>query len=206
MTSSRVWLAPMLDGILLGWVLVDTCACKLLMRHQTQLRNPPDFNAIMIFGGEGIPRKGSGVQDWASLATISIAKLPLLRVASGKVLTGKLVVGVGTIFEDFEDHEGGLTKHSLYNCLAHRRRRPGLGAADFPKGTRIRVASPYLKLMRSADRGVRVDDPSEIQVDVDRRPDLFQDLAGTREEGRRLFRDGLFQAAAEAYWRGVRAV
>lgn len=126
------------------------------------------------------------------LVAISVADLPLLQVAHGRVLHGTLVsdpsVGVA-VTGIFEDQAGGRCRLILYNCVPGGGEEAHDPAEAFPQGARVSIAEPYLDVMVDGIRSVRVDDPSGIHVGVGAGPSPIADLA-----------------AAEASWRAVRAV
>jgi hypothetical protein len=100
---------------------------------------------------------------------VSIRDLNIFETAEGKVLEGTIVtspivmVGITTFLED---SNGDVIQLGLYNQLSNT--RPGYsGIAQavvmFPKGTRLAIAEPFLKIFHDGrGRGVRVDEPSEV--------------------------------------------
>lgn len=99
--------------------------------------------------------------------------MALKRVAPPTPSARKLVaepiaiVGVSTILED---QAGGLVRLNLFNCLPGGATGPAaqdLAQRTFPRGTRISIAEPFLKIMLDGTRVVRIDDPSDVRVQVD---------------------------------------
>ena len=71
-------------------------------------------------------------------------------------------VGITTILEDAA---GDHIQLGLYNQLpggAVGPRSLKLAQRHFPKGARVRIAEPFLKIFRDGKRGVRVDDPGVL--------------------------------------------
>ena len=68
-------------------------------------------------------------------------------------------MGITTILEDAA---GDHIQLGLYNQLpggAVGQRSLKLAQRHFPKGARVQIAEPFLKIFRDGKRGVRVDDP-----------------------------------------------
>eukprot|EP00971_Amphidinium_carterae_P082818 1638725-Amphidinium_carterae.1 len=110
-------------------------------------------------------------REWKTLHPIGVEDLKLFQVATGGVLSGRLVtdpfatVGVTTFLED---SKGALVQLGLYNML------PGaptgkklllMAEQRFPKGTKLSIAEPFYKIFRDGKRGVRVDDPPDVRVE-----------------------------------------
>jgi len=157
------------------------------------------------------PTERSGTRrDWSALAPVGAADLPLFAVATGRVLQGRLIVdpivmiGVTTILED---DRGNIVQLGLYNALpggATGQTAFEVASKTFPNGARIRIAEPYLKIFRDGNRGVRVDDPADLRVELDRQLEVQRDLASAKEEGNKLFGKRQFHAAAAEYRRALR--
>ena len=139
----------------------------------------------------------------------------LFQSVKGACIEGTLVanplaaVGVTTILQ--EEGTGAIVKLGLYNCV------PGglTGAAMaerattmFAKGTRVVVREPYLKIMSCGTRGVRVDSPNDLRLITTYASSgsvSAEVNAAARTQGKLLFQDGQFIAAAELYKTAARA-
>lgn len=179
----------------------------ILNERRKELANP---EKPQVFSTGGTVAERSGRRHiWKSLRSISATGLPLFQVATGRVLEGKLIVdpvvsvGITTILAD---DWGSIVQLGLYNALpggASGGAAWGLATKKFSKGTRLRIAEPYLKIFRDGNRGVRVDDPADLGFDSD---DMGQaGLSKTKEEGNALFAENHFHAASGAYWSGLKA-
>ncbi|CAK0835643.1 unnamed protein product [Prorocentrum cordatum] len=176
-------------------------------------RSRSDAQEVGVFTSNSTvvkPGSAKSLADWAALAPISIEALKLFEVAKGRCLQGVLVVdpiasvGVTTFLED---SAGSVIQLGLYNQL------PGaptggqvfrLAQTIFPKGTRIRIAEPFLKIFRDGNQGVRVDDPGDLIVDGGAACGTGSAKAA-RERGNDFVKGGEFHAAAAEYWRGLRS-
>mmetsp|Transcript_16946 Transcript_16946/g.59232 ORF Transcript_16946/g.59232 Transcript_16946/m.59232 type:complete len:854 (+) Transcript_16946:85-2646(+) len=146
-------------------------------------------------------------RDWSAMRPVGISELRLFQVSSGSVLVGRLVtspmvtVGITTILED---SSGRVIQLGLYNQLpggASGKSSSSLAEKMFPKGTRLRIAEPFLKIFRDGNRGVRVDDPADVRIEGS--PGQAE-LGAVRQEGKTLVAAAQFHAAAMTYWGGLR--
>eukprot|EP00971_Amphidinium_carterae_P025368 500714-Amphidinium_carterae.1 len=114
-------------------------------------------------------------RQWKALRPIGVEDLKLSQVSTGCVLSGRFVVdpvpmiGVTTLLED---SKGSLVQLGLYNMLpgAPTVRPTGkkallMAEERFPKGTKLSIAEPFFKIFLDGNRGVRVDDPSDVRVE-----------------------------------------
>ncbi|KAJ9451341.1 hypothetical protein DIPPA_31932 [Diplonema papillatum] len=95
---------------------------------------------------------------------VRVRDLQLMAVNEGCVLEGKTVVsavgmvGVQTVLEDAN---GEWVEVGLYNLAD----APGCDMSGvLPKGCRLTIREPYLKLFKSGRIGIRVDDPADITI------------------------------------------
>ena len=164
-------------------------------------------------------RKDSVSAARGDLRRILFNELVLFQPVRGACIEGTLVanpsavIGVTTVLQ--EDRTGTVVKLGLYNCVPGGLTGDAMAeraATMFAKGTRVVVREPYLKIMSCGTRGARVDSPNDLrlvateassgstsaQAEVDPGP-------VARTQGKQLFQDGQFIAAAELYKMAARA-
>jgi tetratricopeptide (TPR) repeat protein len=184
----------------------------------------------MYFTSRSVVKHGSslsaenGTLDWSKFQKITISDLKLFESCKGCVLEGTLVtdsftpiVGTSTLLED---ERGNVIKITLYNFLpsgVSGDDANALGKQMLPKGSRVKIAEPFYKIFRDGSRGIRVDDPNEIQVICspkskqqptshknnigkgDSREHQEEILLHGKQEANRLFEKKLYFAASESY-------
>jgi len=150
-------------------------------------------------------------RKWDSLRPIHVDDLKLFQVAKGCVLSGQLVgdpfatVGVTTLLED---SSGSVVQLGLYNMLpgGPTGRKAFLMAEQmFPKGTKLSIAEPFLKIFQDGNRGVRVDDPPDVRFEAGEAEGSVAALDDVRSRGKELVKEKAYAAAATVYWQGLRA-
>jgi tetratricopeptide (TPR) repeat protein len=159
-------------------------------------------------------KRGSALPDWKKLRRIGVSELDLFATAKECYLEGEIVgeailpVLGGTVL--IQDSDGGLVVVHFYNVLPAGIR--GMEAdpllkAKFPMGASMRVAEPFLKILREGSIGVRVDDPSDIAVLPRNKLSLRNtdaQLIGLKERGKSFFAAKKFDAAIDMYVAAVR--
>ena len=164
-------------------------------------------------------RKDSVSSARGDLRSIPFDDMVLFQSVKGACIEGTLVanplaaVGVTTILQ--EDGTGAIVKLGLYNCVPGGLTGAAMAARAttmFAKGTRVVVREPYLKIMSCGTRGVRVDSPNDLRlITTDASSGSVSAEANVdpgpaaRTEGKQLFQDGQFIAAAELYKTAARA-
>ena len=68
--------------------------------------------------------------------------------------------------------------------------------SKFAKGTKLRIAEPFLKIMNHGYRGIRVDAPSDVRVSSELSD---SDLTSLKTAGNSAFSKGQFDLAREKY-------
>ena len=191
---------------------------EIIRRHEAVVQMKNDDSTLTPDSYSAV-RKDSVSSARGDLRSIPFDDMVLFQSVKGACIEGTLVanplaaVGVTTILQ--EDGTGAIVKLGLYNCV------PGglTGAAMaerattmFAKGTRVVVREPYLKIMSCGTRGVRVDSPNDLRlITTDASSGSVSAEANVdpgpaaRTEGKQLFQDGQFIAAAELYKTAARA-
>lgn len=202
-------------------------------------QQPTDANKIfMRFTNHSVVKQGSswsflgenGMVDWSKLQKINISDLKLFECCKGCILEGTLVtdtftpmVGTTTLLED---GQGNIVKICLYNFLP-----PGVSENDadligkkmLPKDSKVKILEPFYKIFKDGSRGIRIDDPNDIQVILPKttkqppstrrshkkdnnqnhkditREDQEEMLLLGKQEANRLFEKKLYFAASESY-------
>ena len=159
-------------------------------------------------------------KEWSSLRKINICDLKLFEVSEGCYLEGKIVgeaivpMSGGTTM--VQDDRGENLLLCFYNCLPDGIK--GIEAEPllkrkFPLGAKIKVAEPFLKIFGDGQRGIRVDTPGEILVELgsttssketsNQRLDDAECMAA-KLEGNNFVAKKQYYAATESYLRGIR--
>lgn len=152
----------------------------LISRHNQDLVREParrqrmkdtgDYEALTTNSTQ-LKVLGGTTHNWSCLRKITIPKLQLFETATGVMLEGTLVVepkvlvGITTLMRDTS---GNVIQLGLYNQLPGGASGPeSQAAADacFPRGTKLAIAEPFMKVFMDGNRGIRVDAPADIRVD-----------------------------------------
>jgi len=75
--------------------------------------------------------------------------------------------------------------------------------SKFAKGTKLRIAEPFLKIMNHGYRGIRVDAPSDVRVSSELSD---SDLTSLKTAGNSAFSKGQFDLAREKYMAALQLV
>lgn len=81
---------------------------------------------------------------------------------------------------------------------------------EFPIGSMLRVSEPFYKIFGDGQRGIRVDNPREMQVIATATPasssvsSSFSNLAAAKERGNAFVQKKKYMAATDAYLGGIR--
>lgn len=159
-------------------------------------------------------KTGSPVFRWESLREMSVRDLKLFESCKGSVLRGTLVTSPlmmtgATTF--LQDHHGDIIQLGLYNFVPGKMSR--LDRFEYVrkhlrKGTRVAIAEPFLKILvkifYDGGRGVRVDDPRELQLGAD--DTAILSISSYREEGNAFYKKKMHLAAIEEHRRGCQKV
>lgn len=152
-------------------------------------------------------KKEFATPDWSNLERMHVRDMRLYSSTKGRYIEGKLIaqpftpfVGTTTILED---DSGNIVPIALYNFLPdglHGKDSDDIAALKLPKGCTVRIAEPLYKVFRDGSRGLRVDDPSEIEVTLkETRGEDETSLLHALKVGERLVQKGMRAGACEAY-------
>lgn len=155
--------------------------------------------------------------EWSKLQKIQISELKLFDTCKGCMLEGKLVVDPFTPMVGsttlLQDSDGSIIKICLYNFLpagAFGQEADEIAKTMIPKDSVMRVSEPFLKIFRDGTRGIRVDNPGDVQIINPRstngeiRGDREKLLRKAKDEGNKLFAKRWYHAASEIYLAGLR--
>jgi len=149
---------------------------------------------------------------WDNLKPVLIRDLKIFESNRGTFLKGKLLVepftpmvGCTTIMED---KNGDVLLVALYNFLpagVSGSDADPIASAKIPKGCKVRIAEPFLKVFKDGSRGVRIDNPSDITVVVQHQSGGRDEMLGKfKANGNDLFQKKLYLGAIECYINGLR--
>jgi len=162
-------------------------------------------------------QESSALTEWSKLRKIQISELKLFDTCNGCILEGKLVVdpftpmvGSSTLLQD---SNGSIIKICLYNFLPagiHGQEADEIAKTMIPKDSVMRISEPFLKIFRDGTRGIRVDNPDDVQIINPRstngeiRGDREKLLRKAKDEGNKLFAKRWYHAASEIYLGALR--
>lgn len=139
---------------------------NLILEHDgvsDQLRSDQkEFNICSTVASVQKPSRSS---SWDHLRAISIGDLRLFQTMSGMRLECAVVghpiqmVGITTLIQDAA---GQAVLCGIYNLPGVTNQATANKA--LPKGSTVIIAEPFLKIMADGRRGVRVDNPDEIDI------------------------------------------
>lgn len=134
--------------------------------------------------------------------------------SAGKYLEGTLLIDpftpmVGTT-TFLEDSNGDVILLALYNFLPdglHGEAAVPIASQKIPKGGKIKVAAPFMKIFRDGSRGIRIDNPNDIIVSTGNEdtetiegPALLQ----AKKLGNDFVAKKMYNVATDAYIGGLR--
>ncbi|KAL3775629.1 hypothetical protein ACHAWO_001896 [Cyclotella atomus] len=117
------------------------------------------------------------------------------------------MVGTTTILQD---SNGDVILVALYNFLPdglHGEESVPIASMKIPKGGRTKIAAPCMKVFRDGSRGIRIDNPSDIQLlteNVDDNNDEVSAPLQAKKLGNDLVAKKMYDAASDAYIGGLR--
>lgn len=156
---------------------------------------------------------GGGI-DWSGLKKIQIKDIKPYDSSAGKYLEGTLLIDpftpmVGTT-TFLEDSNGDVILLALYNFLPdglHGEAAVPIASQKIPKGGKIKVAAPFMKIFRDGSRGIRIDNPNDIIVSTGNEdtetiegPALLQ----AKKLGNDFVAKKMYNVATDAYIGGLR--
>ena len=158
--------------------------------------------------------------DWTKqLRVIGIRNLSYFHTCKDCMLEGSLlvdpftpVIGTTTLLQDCY---GDVILVALYNFLPEitsqcQDKIDVLAKLKLPKGSKVRIFEPYCKIFRDGSRGIRIDNPNEIQI-IQIPSDKMQKngkssnkvhkqtLEKVKKEGNLYYLQRLYYVAAEIY-------
>eukprot|EP00956_Cyclotella_meneghiniana_P042069 scaffold248346_cov46-Cyclotella_meneghiniana.AAC.1 len=161
-----------------------------------------------------VKKQDGGRIDWSGLEKIQIKDIKLYESSAGKYLEGTLLVDpftpmVGTT-TFLEDSNGDVILLALYNFLPdglYGEAAVPIASQKIPKGGKIKIAAPFMKIFRDGSRGIRIDNPNDIIVSsgnenavTDEGPALLQ----AKKLGNDFVAKKLYNVATDAYIGGLR--
>ena len=128
-----------------------------------KLREDP--NVVNVRRTVASVQKPNRNSAWDHLTSISIADLRLFQTMRGMRLECTVVgspdhiVGINTVIEDAA---GSAVLCGIYNLPGVSNQATANQA--LPEGSTVIIAEPFLKIMADGQRGIRVDNPAEIDI------------------------------------------
>ena len=190
-----------------------------------QKKNHPDYygnssgNIAIHQTSKSIVKTGGKMRQWNTLRKIGIADLRLFGTCKGCYLEGTIVgeaiqpmVGGTTLIRDAS---GKILIVCFYNVLPdgiYGAQAEPMLSRKFPLGSTIRIAEPFLKIFRDGSRGIRVDNPAEIQVigkvassgTALKQEELDKELVEAKERGNAFVKEKRYDAAMDTYVSALR--
>lgn len=174
--------------------------------QEMKARKAEGNRCVEIQNSTVLATKTSTAFQWQNLSSIGVKDLKLFQSCKGKVLTGTLITvpsvikGITTFLKD---DEGSAIQIALYNFVPGKMSR--LNATEYarkhlPKGTRVSIAEPFMKILVDGNRGVRIDDPREFRTEGDNQ----SDISTAREDGNEFYKQKMYYAASESYITGLK--
>ena len=198
----------------------------MLNQHEARVRYSKEQETIakantgykeMLWTSKNVTKEHLHVSNnqvkWDNLKPVSIRDLKIFESNRGTFLEGTLLiepftpmVGCTTIMED---KNGDVLLVALYNFLpagVSGSDADPIASAKIPKGCKVRIAEPFLKVFKDGSRGVRIDNPSDITVVVQPqsrgRDEMLEKF---KADGNALFQKKLYLGAIECYINGLRS-
>lgn len=173
--------------------------------------------SVAMNTSSAVTKRSSKVASWNDqLRKVSFSDLVLFQTAKECYIEGKIVgeaiqpmVGGTTLIQEVSTKRNILI--SFYNLLPD-----GIcGAAaepilqqEFPMGATLRVAEPFYKIFGDGQRGIRVDNPRELDVIKSKNSSSNQradSAMGAKEQGTKFVVKKQYMAAIDSYLQGLRS-
>lgn len=175
------------------------------MQKQGYAKNPNgvrDTSAAVI-------KRSSTTANWSSLKQIRFQDLSLFKTSKGCFVEGTIVgeaiqpiVGGTTLIQE---KEGDVLLVCFYNLLPdgmNGKAAEELLKVELPMGATLRVAEPFFKIFGDGQRGVRVDNPNEMEVFS--KQGKVVDVIYAKKQGNDFVAKKRYNAAIDSYLSGIR--
>ena len=167
-----------------------TSVKALLQQHSKASFRRGQLNMTLPYTSNVTVKKQSGASAWEHLTSVPISKLRLFDVMSGRRLDCEVVsmpaLWAG-IYVVVQDAQRSAVLCCVYNLPGVRDQ--AAAEAALPKGSRLSVAEPFLKILKDGQRAVRIDNPDQLQIFLPGDPVLRKDGGIAPSDPRREARE-----------------
>ncbi|CAJ1408069.1 unnamed protein product [Effrenium voratum] len=158
-------LASFSTGFLPTWGVEMPCSLLLSGLSVSEVCDKVNRSEIVMPTCNSSVTKVSVDCSWQRLKSVAISELKLFCPTKGSCLEcevvgdPRFVVGITTVIQDVR---GNAVLCGIYNLPGVCDQRSA--SSKLQRGSTLLIAEPFLKVMSDGCRGIRVDNPSEIQV------------------------------------------